>query len=92
MKQILIVILSRQLCNMYNWFQSLFSENVFLEMKEDGGSLNKREIEIFVVVVYKTDDLSTVYLFDKCVADLTFQKRVSIFLIFVVLYVYTMLL
>lgn len=63
-------------------------------MKEDGGSLNKREIEIevFVVVVYKTDDLSTVYLFDKCVADLTFQKRVSIFLIFVVLYVYTMLL
>lgn len=30
-------------------------------MKEDGGSLNKREIEIeiFVVVVYKTDDLST---------------------------------
>lgn len=61
-------------------------------MKEDGGSLNKREIEIeiFVVVVYKTDDLSTVYLFDKCVADLTFQKR--IFLIFVVLYVYTMLL
>lgn len=79
---------------MYNWFQSLFSENVFLEMKEDGGSLNKREIEIeiFVVVVYKTDDLSTVYLFDKCVADLTFQKRVSLFLIFVVLYVYTMLL
>lgn len=64
-------------------------------MKEDGGSLNKREIEIeifVVVVVYKTDDLSTVYLFDKCVADLTFQKRVSIFLIFVVLYVYTMLL
>lgn len=24
-----------------------------------------------VVVVYKADDLSTVYLFDKCVAELT---------------------
>lgn len=41
-------------------------------MKEDGGSFNKREIEIFVVVVYKIDDFLIVYLFDKCVVDFMF--------------------
>lgn len=43
-------------------------------MKEDGGSFNKREIEIeiFVVVVYKIDDFLIVYLFDKCVVEFMF--------------------
>lgn len=31
----------------------------------------KLKFKGFVVVVYKADDLSTVYLFDKCVAELT---------------------
>lgn len=43
-------------------------------MKEDGGSFNRRkiEIEIFVVVVYKIDDFLIIYLFDKCVVDFMF--------------------